>query len=59
MALTLIRPTTAGRQMVELANAQFLGILKGLVEFLGEDDSREFIRLVSLAMTYFKSKIDS
>jgi len=57
--IVLIRPTTAGLQMMELANAQFLGILKGLVEFLGEDNSREFIRLVSLAMTYFKSKMDS
>ena len=57
--IVLIRPTTAGLQMMEVANAQFLGILKGLVEFLGEDDSREFIRLISLAMTYFKSKMDS
>jgi hypothetical protein len=44
---------------VELANVQFLEDLRGLIEFLGEDDSREFIRLVSLAMTYFKSKMDS
>ena len=57
--IVLIRPTATGRQMVELANVQFLEELKGLIEFLGEDDSREFIRLVSLAMTYFKSKMDS
>jgi DNA-binding MarR family transcriptional regulator len=57
--IVLLKPTTAGLQMMEVANAQFLEILRGLVEFLGEDDSREFIRLVSLAMTYFKSKMDS
>ena len=26
---------------------------------VGEDDSREFIRPMSLAMTYFKSKMDA
>ena len=57
--IVLLRPTEAGLKMMEVANAQFLEILKGLVEFLGEDDSREFIRLVSLAMTYFKSKMDA
>jgi DNA-binding MarR family transcriptional regulator len=57
--IVLIRPTAAGLQLMEVANAQFFEILKGLIEFLGEDDSREFIRVMSLAMTYFKSKMDS
>jgi DNA-binding MarR family transcriptional regulator len=56
--VVLIRPTSAGLKMMEVANVQFLENLKGLVEFLGEDDSREFIRLIVLAMTYFKSKMD-
>jgi DNA-binding MarR family transcriptional regulator len=57
--IVLIRPTEAGLKMMEIANVQFLETLKGLVEFLGEDDSREFIRLIALAMTYFKSTINS
>ncbi len=57
--IVLLRPTTAGLQLMEVANAQFLEILKGLIEFLGEDDSREFIRLMSSAMTYFKGKMDA
>ncbi len=44
---------------MEVANVQFLEILKGLIEFLGEDDSREFIRLMSSAMTYFRNKMDA
>lgn len=57
--IVLIRPTEAGVKMMEVANARFLDNLKGLVEFLGEDDSREFIRLIALAMTYFKSTLNS
>ena len=57
--IVLISPTEAELQLMEVANAQFFEILKGLIEFLGEDDSREFIRVTSLAMTYFKSKMDS
>lgn len=57
--IVLLKPTAAGLKMMEIANVQFLETLKGLVEFLGEDDSREFIRLIALAMTYFKSKLNS
>jgi DNA-binding MarR family transcriptional regulator len=57
--IVLLKPTSAGLKMMEAANAQFLEMLQGLVEFLGEDDSREYIRLVSLAITYFKSKMNS
>lgn len=57
--IVLLRPTAAGRQLMEVANTQFLEMLQGLIEFLGEDDSREFIRLMSLAMTYFKDKMDA
>ena len=57
--IVLIRPTDAGLKMMEVSNVQFLEILKVLVEFLGEADSREFIRLVTAAMTYFKSKMDA
>ena len=54
--IVLLKPTQAGLKMMEVANARFLKLSKGLVEFLGIDDSREFIRLVSLVMTYFKKE---
>ena len=57
--IVLIRPTAAGLKMMEVANAKFEEGLKGLIEFLGEDDSREFIRLASLTLAYFKSRIDA
>jgi DNA-binding MarR family transcriptional regulator len=57
--IVLLRPTGAGLKMMEVANSQFLEVLKGLTEFLGEDDSREFIRVMSLAMTYFKSNLNA
>ncbi len=57
--IVLIKPTAAGQQIMALATARFLEELKGLVEFLGEDDSKEFVRLLSSTMAYFKSKMDS
>ena len=57
--IVLLRPTEAGRQVIAAANEQFYKFLKGLIEFLGEDDSREFIRLMSLTMTYYKDALDA
>jgi DNA-binding MarR family transcriptional regulator len=57
--VVLIRPTMSGLRLIEIANAQFFETLKGLIEFLGEDDSREFIRLMSSTMAYFKSTLDT
>ncbi len=55
--IVLLRPTEAGRQVVAAANEQFYKFLQGLIEFLGEDDSCEFIRLMSLTMTYYKDAL--
>ena len=57
--IVLLKPTASGLQLMEIANVQFLEMLKGLIEFLGEDDSREFIRLMTSTMTYFKSTMDT
>jgi DNA-binding MarR family transcriptional regulator len=57
--IVLIRPTMSGLRLIEIANAQLLETLKGLIEFLGEDDSRDFIRLMSSTMAYFKSNLDT
>ncbi len=55
--IVLIKPTRAGLKLMETANAQFLDVLRGLIEFVGEDDSREFVRLMSSVVTYFKGKM--
>ncbi len=57
--IVLLRPTEAGRQAIAAANEQFYKYLRGLIEFLGEDDSREFIRLMSLTMTYYKDALEA
>ena len=57
--IVLLRPTEAGRQAIAAANEQFYKFLTGLIEFLGEDDSRELIRLMSLTMTYYKDALDA
>ncbi len=57
--IVLLCPTESGRQMIVAAKEQFYKFLTGLIEFLGEDDSRELIRLMSLAMTYYKDALDA
>ena len=42
--------------IMQQANLVFLDSLKGLVDALGELDSRELIRLLTKAMHYFKQK---
>ena len=52
--IVLVRLTKAGQQIMELANETFLDSLKGLIAFLGDKDSTELLRLLSLTMSYFK-----
>lgn len=52
--IVLVRLTKAGQQIMELANETFLDSLKGLIVFLGDKDSMELLRLLSVTMSYFK-----
>jgi DNA-binding MarR family transcriptional regulator len=52
----LVRLTGTGNEVMEQANLFFLDTLRGLVTELGEQDSRELIRLLTKAMQYFKFK---
>ena len=52
--IVLIHPTESGLAILEEAYQQMLVGLTGLVDYLGENDSREFIRLFSQTLAYFK-----
>ena len=52
--IVLVKLTKAGKQIMELANTSFLDSLNGLIAFLGDKDSMELLRLLSLTMSYFK-----
>ncbi len=54
--IVLVRLTEAGSEIMEQANLYFLDSLRGLVVDLGEQDSRELIRLLKKALQYFKLK---
>lgn len=54
--IVLVRPTVKGERVIEGMQAQRLEALKGLVSYLGEQDSKEFIRLISSTLTYFKER---
>jgi DNA-binding MarR family transcriptional regulator len=52
--IVLIHPTECGLSILKEANEELMEGLNGLVTYLGEQDSQEFIRIFSLALTYFR-----
>lgn len=54
--IVLVRPTEGGLAVLNQAYSQMMETLDGLIDFLGENDSQEFIRLFSLALGYFRQK---
>ncbi len=52
--VVLVKPTDKAIEVFESMKAEFLETLKGLVEFLGENDSKEFIRLLSSTLSYIR-----
>lgn len=54
--VVLVKLTDKGRQTVEARKAKFLEKLMELIGFLGEQDARELLRLVSAILTYFKDR---
>lgn len=57
--IVLVRPTEAGLSAIEAMKKQFLLGLKELIGFLGEKDSREFIRIIDLVITFHYQKRDN
>ncbi|MFZ3102726.1 MAG: MarR family transcriptional regulator [Desulfitobacteriaceae bacterium] len=54
--IVLVRPTGRGEQAIEGMQEQRIEALKELISYLGEQDSQEFIRLISSTLTYFKER---
>ena len=54
--IVLVRLTSAGGEVMEAGNAIFMDSLRGLLDFLGVQDSNELHRLLLKAMDYFKFK---
>jgi DNA-binding MarR family transcriptional regulator len=54
--VVLVRLTDEGKHTLQVLKAQLLDTLSGLVAFLGEQDSRELVRLLSATLTYFRDK---
>ena len=54
--IVLVRLTDNGQRIMEKANTVLLETLNGLIAYLGERDTRELIRLLALAMGFFKDR---
>jgi len=54
--VVLVRLTDKGRRTLQELKTQFLDTLSDLVAFLGEQDSKELVRLLSATLTYFRNK---
>jgi len=52
--IVLVRATDKSKDIIKKLYAERVQFLEGLVSFLGEHDSKEFIRLFSKALDYFK-----
>lgn len=54
--IVLVRPTAKSREMVETMHVKHLEFLQELIDFLGEKNSKELIRLLTLTIDYFKER---
>ena len=54
--VVLIKATDEGKKIVDRMEAECLEDLKGLMGFLGEEDSKNLIRILSQVLTYYKEK---
>ncbi|AET69619.1 transcriptional regulator [Desulfosporosinus orientis DSM 765] len=52
--IVLVRATEKSQKVIKQLYAEQLHFIEGLVTFLGEQDSQEFIRLFSKTLDYFK-----
>lgn len=52
--IVLVSITDKGNTVCQHVYEKHIHFLEGLVDYLGEEDSKEFIRLLSAALDYFK-----
>ncbi|HVN53158.1 MAG TPA: MarR family transcriptional regulator [Anaerolineaceae bacterium] len=56
--IVLIRPTETGEELMTTAKSRLFAALEGLVEYLGEEDSQELIRLLAVTMDYYRERVE-
>ncbi len=54
--VVFVRPTEKGDRLVEAARENFEETMAEMVEYLGHEDSREFVRLISKAKDFVEYK---
>ena len=52
--VVMVRPSAKGIEILEKGKKEFLERFSGLVEYLGEEDAKELIRLLNKTSRYFK-----
>lgn len=52
--VVMVRPSAKGQEILEQGKKEFLKRFSGLVEYLGEKDTSELIRLLNKAIFYFR-----
>ncbi|MBD7913357.1 MULTISPECIES: MarR family transcriptional regulator [Clostridium] len=56
--IVLVKPTPAGKKAIESMKNKFFNNLKELIDFIGEKDSQELIRILSLISDFRDLKKD-
>jgi DNA-binding MarR family transcriptional regulator len=54
--IVLVRATTQSKEVMEQLRTEHIQFIEGLVAFMGEKDSKDFIRLLSTALEYFRKR---
>lgn len=54
--VVLVKPTVKGNKIVKKMHEEKLELLQGLVNYLGEHDTEELIRIITSAITYFEER---
>ncbi|GAV22732.1 MarR family winged helix-turn-helix transcriptional regulator [Carboxydothermus pertinax] len=55
--IVLVKPSKKGQEILEQGKKEFFERFYGLVGFLGEEDSRELIKLLNKVIRYFKEGV--
>ena len=54
--VVLIKPTEKGKELMDSMKIRLINRCEEIVGFLGEDDSREFVRITAKLCSYFSKK---
>lgn len=57
--LVLVRATTQAKEIMKQLYTERVEMVEGLISYLGEQDSRDFIRLLSTALDFFRERKNS